>query len=125
MYDLVFSPLSCGPNDGGIQRGDSAASGDVTVRPKSTVGVAGSPPTPNPDGENLDDAEPSSPEIGGVEAEPDSEELTVHTADDPDLGLTNIGQVPPDDWAANTGPDRDVETDSVRADILRGKHGGI
>jgi len=34
------------------------------------------------------------------------EDLTVVDADDPTLGLTDIGDIPPDDWAADTGPSR-------------------
>ncbi len=37
------------------------------------------------------------------------EDLTVMDADDPDLGLTDIGDVPPDDWAAATGPTHTAE----------------
>lgn len=34
----------------------------------------------------------------------DIEGLTIVDADDPSLGLTDIGEIPADDWAANTGP---------------------
>jgi hypothetical protein len=44
------------------------------------------------------------------------DELEVMQGDDPRLGLTNRGNVPPEDWAANTGParnpDRGVETEN-------------
>jgi hypothetical protein len=65
----------CGPNDGGIERGDSADTGDEEAGP--TDGA-------------LDD-------------------LTVLDADDPSLGLTDIGDVPPEDWAADTGPTHSAE----------------
>ena len=43
------------------------------------------------------------------------EDLTIVSADDPNLGLTNYGDVPADDWAADTGPtrnpDRGLSTD--------------
>jgi len=32
------------------------------------------------------------------------DDLTILEADDPSLGLTNIDDVPADDWAADTGP---------------------
>ena len=34
------------------------------------------------------------------------DELTIKSADDPTLGLTNRGVVPPQDWAADTGSSR-------------------
>jgi hypothetical protein len=37
------------------------------------------------------------------------EDLTIVSADDPSLGLTNYGDVPADDWAADTGPTRNPE----------------
>ena len=39
----------------------------------------------------------------------DLEDLTVKDATDPDLGLTGIGDVPAQDWAADTGPARTGE----------------
>jgi hypothetical protein len=48
------------------------------------------------------------------------EELTIVSADDPNLGLTAHGDVPPDDWAADSGPsrnpDRGVATDDLADD---------
>jgi len=47
---------------------------------------------------------------------PDGEELgelTVMEADDPALGLTNIGEIPPDDWAADTGPAHSAEEEEA------------
>ena len=37
------------------------------------------------------------------------DDLTILTADDPRLGLTNVGSTPPLDWAADTGPSRTPE----------------
>jgi hypothetical protein len=34
----------------------------------------------------------------------DIEGLTIVNANDPGLGLTDIGKIPADDWAADTGP---------------------
>ncbi len=39
-----------------------------------------------------------------------TDDLTVHDAGDPNLGLTDIGSVPAGDWAANTGPTRTGES---------------
>jgi len=38
------------------------------------------------------------------------DELSVRNADDPSLGLTNVGDRPAEDWAANTGPTRAAES---------------
>jgi hypothetical protein len=50
----------------------------------------------------------------------DLEDLTIVSADDPSLGLTNYGDRGPDDWAADTGPgrnpDRGAVTDRLRDD---------
>ena len=35
--------------------------------------------------------------------------LTIHDAEDPDLGITNIGDVPAQDWAADTGETKNPE----------------
>jgi hypothetical protein len=37
------------------------------------------------------------------------DDLTIVSADDPNLGLTNIDDVPPEDWAADTGPTHTAE----------------
>jgi hypothetical protein len=72
------------PNLGGIKRGDSEETGDLAARPMA----------------KSKGRKPADGELG---------DLTVMDADDPDLGLTDIGDVPPDDWAANTGPTRTAE----------------
>lgn len=38
------------------------------------------------------------------------DDLTVRGADDPSLGLTNVDDRPPEDWAADTGPTRTAES---------------
>ena len=68
------------PNVGGIKRGDSEETGDLEARQdEAAANASGS-------------------------GDPELDDLTVLDADDPELGLTNIGEVPPDDWAADTGP---------------------
>lgn len=80
------------PNSGGIKRGDSDETGDLAARPmaKSNHRQA---------------------------ADGALDELTVMDADDPDLGLTDIGDVPAEDWAADTGPTRSNE--EIAADTER------
>jgi len=90
----------CGPNDGGIKRGDSAETGDEEARPTGSA---------------LSDNE-----TGALEG--DLGDLSVRDADDPSLGLTDIGPVPPEDWAANTGPTHSAEErDRVAWDQLKSK----
>ena len=42
----------------------------------------------------------------------DLDDLTVMDASDPSLGLTNIGDIPADDWAADTGPTHSAEEEA-------------
>jgi hypothetical protein len=89
-YDSDNLPRAywCGPNDGGIKRGDSAETGDEEAAP-----TEGAEPDDQTD----------------LLAQADLDDLTVLDAEDPTLGLTDIGGVPADDWAANTGPTHSAE----------------
>lgn len=78
-------PLCCGPNDGGIKRGDRADTGDLESRPTR-------------------DRHRDLVVDGALE------ELEIRDAHDPSLGLTNIDDVPPEDWAADTGPTQTGES---------------
>lgn len=52
----------------------------------------------------------------------DLDDLAVVDAGDPSLGLTDIDDAPPEDWAANTGPTHSAEErDRVSWDQLRSK----
>jgi hypothetical protein len=102
-------PLSLGPNDGGIKRGDRTDTGDDEARPTEQEGDGGF-------GEEADDLItndlPDVPEETDVEdlpVSPDLEDATILNAEDPRLGLTNTSTVPADDWAADTGPTRTPE----------------
>jgi hypothetical protein len=91
----------CGPNDGGIKRGDSAETGGEEAGPTDGAG-------PEDETELLHQA--------------DLDDLTVLDADDPSLGLTDIGDVPPEDWAADTGPTHSAEEKNrVAWDQLKSK----
>ena len=72
-----------------IKRGDRKDTGDLEARPQQKG---------------------ASPDLkdGTVQ---DLQGLTIHDAEDPELGLTNIGEVPAQDWAADTGEtkNRDME----------------
>ncbi|HZL56998.1 MAG TPA: hypothetical protein VFC21_07955 [Bryobacteraceae bacterium] len=98
-------------NLGGIKRGDGAETGDLEARPTQTVDRAGSGTdsggaTVTGDPSALGVSRGQTPLKTGDSA---LDELTVKNASDPDLGLTDIGDVPPDDWAADTGPTRSTE----------------
>jgi hypothetical protein len=88
------------PTDGvseagsGVPGGDGGATGHPTALPDS-LGA---------DDTSIDDSGPAA-----LEGDADIEDLTVLSADDPSLGLTNYGEVPADDWAADTGPTRSAE----------------
>jgi hypothetical protein len=57
-------------------------------------------------------------QVDGIASETGSiEDLTIVSADDPSLGLTDYGDKGPDDWAANVGPDR-VPDRNVAVDAL-------
>ena len=118
--------MNNGPNDGGIRRGDRADTGDLEARPNEGVGPDGSGvpggdggatghPTANPDALAAGDTYTSTG-IAELSGDSDLEDLTIHAASDPDLGLTNVGDVPPDDWAADTGPTRTGEASSHGVD---------
>jgi hypothetical protein len=111
--------MCCGANDGGVKRGDRADTGDLEVRHKDGVGPGGSgvragATSGNPTGDASAlvegaGAAHSSADRTGIEATGGIEDLTVFDASDPALGLTNIGGVPPTDWAADTGPEHSAE----------------
>ena len=94
-------------NLGGIKRGDSEETGDLEARPTEKADRPGSGAGANVTGD------PSALGVsrGPLDLQPDMglDELTVKDASDPSLELTNIGDVPPDDWAADTGPTRTTE----------------
>lgn len=118
----------CGPNDGGIKRGDRAETGDNEARPTDGVGPGGSGvsggesgssqgfPTADPSSEGAIDGGTGSSRIRGLDDEPESiatsedlADLTIKPATDASLGLTDIEGVPADDWAADTGPTHSAE----------------
>ena len=109
---------------GGIKRGDRAETGDLEARPSDGVSRAGSGVHGGGGGaEGHVTADPSSLGTEGPGAtelvgtplhtgDTELDELTVMDAADPNLGLTNVGDIPPDDWAADTGPTHSGEADA-------------
>lgn len=115
-------PMSLGPNDGGIKRGDREDTGDNEAAPNQGTGRGGSGVRAVDDGPaGMPTADPSSIagdvpiDYSGDEEVPEAveagstggggiDDLTILDADDPNLGLTGIGEIGPEDWAADTGP---------------------
>lgn len=87
------------PNDGGIKRGDGVGPDGSGVR----VGDDGPGGMPTADPSSETEVLESTGHGGG-----DIEGLTIVDATDPSLGLTGIGEIPADDWAADTGPARNA-----------------
>jgi len=90
----------------GVRAGDDGPAGRPTGDPS-----AGGLQVGRPDVSPLDQGEP-------VEPEPDQmDDLNVLKSSDPRLGLTNRGQKPPEDWAADTGetrnPDGGIDEESL------------
>ncbi|MDZ4800429.1 MAG: hypothetical protein SGI92_19905 [Bryobacteraceae bacterium] len=48
--------------------------------------------------------------VGGLD------DLTIVREDDPNLGLTNYGKRGPEDWAADSGPDREADRSTLAPD---------
>lgn len=109
-----------GPNEGGIKRGDRAATGDDQAQHEDGVGREGSG-VPGGDGGatgHVTGATDSlaEPVEGFVDTDDAVEEISedlepfeIMDADDPRLGLTDVLDRPAEDWAANTGPSNDAE----------------
>lgn len=118
--------MDSGRNDGGIRRGDKKETGDLEARPNEGTGPGGSGvpggagdssgrPTAETDA-LADGPGDSSIGVATLNGDSDLEDLTIHDASDADLGLTGIGDVPAEDWAADTGPTRTGETASHGVD---------
>jgi hypothetical protein len=118
-FESDAAPLWCGPNDGGIKRGDSSRTGDLEAGHTDTVGPNGSGvprgtesgnPTATPD--SL--AEPVSrgvltpDEIATSSGEIEDMYVTEDSAIN--LGLTNTPGHPPEDPIADEGPTQTPES---------------
>lgn len=99
-----------GPNDSGIQRGDREDTGDNEARPDE-LGSGPALPTVDPTsfGATTSIRHPTSARFDVEEERLDNDGIEVVEPTDGRLGLTNIGDVPPDDWAADTGETKTPE----------------
>ena len=108
--NLQPSELHLGPNDSSINRGDREDTGDNEAQPDE-MGSGPAQPTGDPTsfGGTSSIRNPSidSSSIEQEILEDDSFEIVDAT--DGRLGLTDIGNKPAEDWAADTGPTRTPE----------------
>ena len=108
--DVTAVPLA----DGGSKAPDNVdASEDVSQGGSGVRGVDDGPGGQSTGDPSADGMGPSRPYLANDETEgivdEDSgglDDLTIVSADDPSLGLTDYGDKGPDDWAADTGPTR-------------------
>jgi hypothetical protein len=114
----VFEPFSgivtlyCGPNDSSIQRGDRTDTGDNEARPDET-GSGPAQPTADPTsfGGASSIRRPSGGRFDVEQERQDSDGIEVVEPTDGRLGLTNIGNEPPDDPIADAGETRTAESE--------------
>ncbi len=101
-----------GSNDSTIKRGDRTDTGDNQARPDE-MGSGPAQPTADPTSfgaeTSIGHAETDSFDPNAERA--DYEGLEIMQATDGRLGLTNVGNVPPDDWAADTGETHTPESE--------------
>ncbi len=97
--------LQLGPNDSSIQRGDREDTGDNEARPDE-MGSGPAMPTVDPTsfGGTSSIRHPTSDTFDPETELHDNDGIEIVPASDRSLGLTDIEDVPPDDWAADTGP---------------------
>jgi hypothetical protein len=100
-------------DDSSIKRGDREDTGDNEARPTET-GSGSAIPTVDPT--SLGGTSSIRQRPGhGFNADEELQEdygMEVMQPTDGRLGLTDIGDVPPDDWAADTGPTKSPESES-------------
>ena len=113
LFDRSPEAPQCrlGPNDSPIHRGDREETGDEEARPDE-VGSGYAIPTVDPTafGGTSSISHPTTEHLDVEDELHDTEGFEVMTPDDGRLGLTNVGNKPPDDWAADTGETRTPES---------------
>ena len=102
--------IRLGPNDSPIHRGDRAETGDEEARPNE-IGTGYAHPTTDPTsfGATTSIRHPESDSFDPADELRDTDGMETMVPDDGRLGLTNLGEKPSDDWAADTGPTRSNE----------------
>lgn len=101
-----------GPNDSSINRGDREDTGDNEARPDE-LGSGPAQPTVDPTsfGGTSSIRHPASDSSATEDEVRQDDGFEIEEATDGRLGLTNVGNRPADDWAANTGPTRSAESE--------------
>ena len=104
-----------GNNDSAIKRGDRLDTGDNQARPDE-IGSGDAQATGDPTSFGAVNSfrHPSSDRFDPVAELSDVDGMESMLPDDGRLGLTNVGTVPADDWAADTGPTRTAEEEENR-----------
>ncbi len=99
-----------GPNDSPIHRGDREDTGDEEASPDE-LGSGPAMPTIDPTsfGGITSIRHPTSGHFDIEQEERDNDGFEVMLPSDGRLGLTNVGDKPADDWAADTGETRTPE----------------
>ena len=100
----LHSALIFGPNDSSISRGDREDTGDNEARPTEKGSGPGHPTVDDTAfGGSSSIRHPSGGNFDLEQEREDSDGIEIMEATDGRLGLTNVGDVPPDDWVADTG----------------------
>ncbi|MBV9266981.1 MAG: hypothetical protein JO061_12500 [Acidobacteriaceae bacterium] len=104
VWDAKQAHLILGPNDSDIQRGGREDTGDNEARP-TEKGSGSAQPTVDPTafGGTTSIRHPSTDTFNAEEERADLDGMEIMQADDGRLGLTDVGNKPADDWAADTG----------------------
>jgi hypothetical protein len=102
-----------GPNDSSIQRGDREDTGDNQARPDE-MGSGFAMPTVDPSafGGTSSIRHPSSDRAALEDEIRNDDSMEVLEPTNRATGITNVGDVPADDWAADTGPTKTPESQS-------------
>lgn len=110
-----LDPLLLGPNDSPIHRGGRSDTGDDEARPDE-LGSGDAQPTVDPTsfGGTTSIRHSESDQFDPKEELGDQDGMETMLPTDGRLGLTNVGNKPADDWAADTGPTRSNEGESKR-----------
>lgn len=110
-----FEAVWLGPNDSPIHRGDRTDTGDEEARPDEMgSGSAQSTVDPTSFGGTTSIRHPESDSFDPADELRDTDGMETMLPTDGRLGLTNIGNKPAEDWAADTGPTRSNEEGTKR-----------
>jgi hypothetical protein len=109
-FDAHTLAYLLGPNDSKISRGDRADTGDNEARP-TEKGSGWAQPTVDDSavGGNTSISHSETSRFDIAQERDSRDGLEIMQPEDGRLGLTNVGDVPADDWAADTGETKSSE----------------